>query len=393
MAHRRPVRRVPRAPEVVPAARARAARVALVLVLAAACSHGEPYGQPVIEANPPLTAPGVGALLTTNPASDEAPVWLPDGSGIAFSWQLPDHTDSDRCLAFLSLATRRIDRTICAGRPLSDQQADGVRASAFSPGGRVAWVRETGLPFQPPSQRYLMVGPADGSEPAVQVLAFPNQPSGGGPLHVLPMSLQWKGDSTLYYLAGQIFTDSTGRRYPAPLEIGVVSFAGGTLTTGVVPNTIGATSAAVDPETHQLYATFLNDTRVYVLKASTGQRAAVASFAGLSGFPRAIAVRHGLVVAVVQGRAQPVDPVFFGVASQADEGGELGVVALGGGPARLVRPPGGSWFKAPAISVTGDSLVAESYALDVHARFPGVENSPIDTVSSQVSDLWIITPP
>jgi hypothetical protein len=236
------------------------------------------------------------------------------------------------------------------------------------------------------ANRTLRVGRDDHPDQAVPVVTFPVQ-STTGLLHVSAEQLAWHGESTLVYLATGIEPVPQGRT--AGLEI-VRLVLGASGSAASVPNTVGATSVAVDPVTGILYGTFVGDPLLYALDGVTGARQVMADFSGLAT-PRDVQVVGGRVIAVVQGRVTPV--AAFGIMTQYDEGGELAVGRIGGAAPALLISPSTRWFRHPALSPRGDQIVVEAFLLDVHARFPGVENSPMDTLVSSASNLMLIVNP
>jgi len=364
--------------------------VLLRLALAAAavaCEHPEPIGTALIEDNPQMPTAGIGLRLTYSSWRDQAPVWLPDGSLVGFSWPRPSRADGDRCLAFLSLTSRRIVRAFCLTGPGDDDSTNMVRVHAVSAGGSMAFIAEGGSTFGPLSNRTLRVGRDDHPDRAVSVASFPVQ-SATGLIHVSAEQLAWQGESTLVYLAIGIEPGPQGRT--AGLEIARLVLGAAGFAASVVPNTVGATSVAVDPVTGILYGTFAGDPLLYALDGASGARQAVADFSGLAT-PRDVKVVGGRIIAVVQGRVTPV--AAFGIITQFDEGGELAIGRIGGAAPALLISESSRWFRHPALSPTGDQVVAEAFLLDVHARFPGVEDSPIDTLVSPLSDLMLIGNP
>jgi len=359
-----------------------------IATMLVACEHPQPFVTPPIEPNPPQPALGLGEQLTHETSTGQEAAWLPDGSEIGYSWPRPGRTDGDRCLALLSLTTRRISRLVCVGGAGDNDSTSLIRAHAVSAGGRIAFVTEGRRVAGGTSTRTLRVGRFDHAEQAPSVLTFPLTPPGTSLVHVTASQLIWQGESTLVYLAMGI--ESGPARRTAGLEIARIRLDAAGPAIAVVPNTTGATSVAVDPATGVLYGTFAGDPLLYALDGVTGARQVVADFSALLT-PRDVNVVNGRIVAVVQGRVYPDSG--FGTITEFDEGGELAVGQVGGGPPALLISQTVFWFRHPVLSPGGDRIVVEYFDLDIHARYPGMDRLELDTVAASVSNLMLIANP
>src|SRR5256885_8297828 len=89
--------------------------VGLTLVVAG-CGHSASPAAPETGSDRPF-AGGSPRRLTFNLGDDRAPAWLPDGSGLVYSFQRLDRPDRDRCLGLLPPQGRRLLRTLCDANP------------------------------------------------------------------------------------------------------------------------------------------------------------------------------------------------------------------------------------------------------------------------------------
>src|SRR5256885_8825838 len=85
-------------------------RLALLLFLG--CDHGTPFATGTYGSDQPFTA-GSPRRLTYNLGQDRAPAWLPDESGIVYSFERTDRPDRDRCLGILPPEGGQRVSTIC----------------------------------------------------------------------------------------------------------------------------------------------------------------------------------------------------------------------------------------------------------------------------------------
>jgi len=122
--------------------------------LIAACEHPVPYDIASVEPNPPLT--GTLRQVTFNAEAEWSPAWLPDGSGVGFSWMDPVREDRDRCIAFMPPEGGRIFEQLCPRAGFEWESLNVASTHGVSPGGRIAVVGESSRPrVLAPANRYL----------------------------------------------------------------------------------------------------------------------------------------------------------------------------------------------------------------------------------------------
>lgn len=361
--------------------------------LAAACVHGEPFSYHATEGDPnPPRFNGAGLQqLTLNPRGDFAPAWLPDQSGISFSWYIGLRNDNDRCLAIFRTALNRIGQTICLGGRGQRDSTHLVLSSATSPGGRLAFIGEQGRIGVQTSLRALFIGRLD--EPAVAVLDMPFT-APGGLVHQSMEQMVWLDETTLLYVATAARATTSSDLESAPLEIGRLTIGpDNVVTPAVVPNTRGASSVGVDSTTGLVYATFVQDSVAYLIDVVTGQRQVAYDFSGI-GLPRDVRVQAGKLVAVVGGRVEDLPASQHGIPTHVDDGGDLVVVQLGTGTTPLVLKTDRLWFHRLALASDGRRLVAEGFPVEfVLTCLDPCIPLTYDTLLTKVSDLWLITIP
>lgn len=345
-------------------------RLAVALLgLCLACEHTVPYGINAVPANPPLT--GSPRQVTFNVEGDWYPAWLPDGSGLGFSYQIPERSDRDRCIAFFPAEGGRIFREVCQRGAREGDSINVVSTHAVSPGGRIALVAESSGPRRlAPARKGLYLGRL-GSDSLVQVLSFPyTAPS--GLMHSTGAYFTWVNESTLVYLAQLVNYRPPVQQIPGDtvitgIEIVRLDLSGDdTLRLTVIPGTLGASSVALG-QGATVYVTMGGETTVQSLDLVTGQRTVVYDFDTL-GIARDAQVAGGRLVAVVGGhvRYTPLNQTF-GIPQQADSGGAVAAVTLPAGPPQILLPvtprprPDDLSYVHLALAPSGRSVAAEAY--------------------------------
>ncbi len=252
---------------------------AAVLGLAAACEHAQPFGAPDLGSNVPVTQ-GLPLRLTFSPLGDLAPAWLPDGSGIIYSYQPLERRDGDRCLGILPGAGGHLVRSICHASAFDAYSTNTLWEPAPGPGGLLAYVRENSAPFAPaPRSRELIVASLDAPDPGRVVRSFPYT-APDGTLHESAMYLHWVDDRTLVYLAEHV-TYFTPPQVPdtvyTPVGIALLSVGPESSTVTVVPGTANATSVTAD-SAGAIYYTLAGDSRVLRIPPGGGAAAPLFDF-------------------------------------------------------------------------------------------------------------------
>ncbi|HEY2806617.1 MAG TPA: hypothetical protein VGI92_12240 [Gemmatimonadales bacterium] len=380
----------------------------VVLALAAAtlallvdgCGHDDPYA---VGGPPPPNAPQtIGPLqqLTFDIDGDLAPTFLPGDSLLAFSWILPGASDQDRCLAFYRLAAARIRNLRCIGGDTRHDTTNVILSSAESPGGRLAYVVQHGPPTFPLSAGALYIGNDSDTTGAVPVLSIPFSSDSFTPLTNIEQ-LNWKDEQTLVFL-GVLMNPPLSYMESTPQVIDVLVLGSGAPVRTQVPNSLGATSVAIDPADGQAYATFANDSLVYAIDLTTGARTTVLNLAAFS-VPRDIRVEGHRLVAVVQGRRFTMLLPSLAIIP-VDEGGDLlwkdltdslpPTLITNAGIVRTPPASGGAdrWFRHLILSRDGKTLVAEGFPVAYRVKGGGTP-PPLDTVVTKKSDLYLLRLP
>src|SRR5204862_101360 len=71
---------------------------------------------------------------------DGVTAWLPDGSGLLYSFQRLDRPDHDRCLGLLPPDGGRLERMLCDANPAADDSTNVLTEPAPTGDGRVAYL-------------------------------------------------------------------------------------------------------------------------------------------------------------------------------------------------------------------------------------------------------------
>lgn len=314
--------------------------LAAALVCLGACEHARPFGAADLGPNVPFSQ-GFPRQLTFSPLGDLAPAWLPDGSGIIYSYQRLDRSDHDRCLGILPAEGGQIVRSICHQLAHDADSANTLWEPAVGPAGLLAYVRESSALGAPaPRSRELVVATLDDPDPGRVVRAFPYTAPDGS-LHTTAAYLHWVNAATLVYLAEQV--TYTTPPLPAdtlytPIEVARLDLFGDSGVVSVVPGTTDATSVTVDTA-GAIYFTLIGDSRVYRIPSGGGAASTFYDF-GVLGPVSDVEVRDGTVVAVV--------------------GGSLYRADLGAGTVAAIPAPNSLPLVRPALSPAGTRLVAQA---------------------------------
>jgi hypothetical protein len=316
--------------------------VAAAIVLGA-CEHAQPFGAADLGPNVPFST-ALPRQLTLSAAGDVTPAWLPDGSGIIYSFQRLDRSDHDRCLGILPAEGGQRVRTICHQSPLDADSTNALWSPAVGPGGVLAYVRESArIGLYAPQSRELVVASLQNPDHGRVVRTFPYI-TPDGQLHVSASHLQWVDAWTLVYVAEDVFYFTRTLPYDtvtSPLEIVRLSLAGDSVVMSVVPFTSNGSSVAVD-SAGSIYFTRLFDSRVWRLVPGAPAPAVVYNF-GTAGIARDVQVRGNVLVATVGGQLYRVDLTSL--------------TAVG------IPPVDSLIFAYAALSPAGTRVVAEAYGL------------------------------
>src|SRR5574341_164340 len=345
----------------------------------AGCSHGEPFTPGSYTPAGPYS-PGSPSRLTFNLGTDRTPVWLPDGSGILYSFERLDRPDRDRCLALLPPQGGSLRRLVCVPNPVADDSADDFVWFAPAGDGRVAYVRaSTKLfsSFHPTAPDHEALVLADLARPLrSEELQQTPYFAPSGITHTTVASVRWLGPASLVYVGQKVVYQHICQgcapfdTIPTGLEIATLDWSGAAPVVAVVPGSDNASSVAV-AAADTIYFTRNGDTRVYRLALSSGQTVVAHDF-GAAGIARDLHVVGPRLVAVVGGAViDSIDP--FNGHIQVDSGGPLFVVDL--------------------LTGTGAMLADTSYRFRRPAVSPDGRRVVVERVTVNRSDLWLLELP
>jgi hypothetical protein len=343
--------------------RSSARRIALAAVLLSACGHAEPFGSTPERNEGPLT-PGNPAQITHNVFQDVRPSWLPDGSGILYTFQKSPVENSDQCLAILPPDGGTHLAQLCSNSVGHLDSTEVYRSSAISTTGQLAYSYAQSTQFQlAPEVTQLRVAPLTNPQDFTVVHSMPldvegTKVDGIGDLH-------WLSDTRLVYLAQAIlYTSSGGATRDTTIKglaVALIDLQNSPAPV-LVPGTMTATAVSPGEAPETIIYTLAGDSRVYRRELVTGITTVLHDF-GFSGIARDAVVHDGQLLAIVGGFVIfGVHPVLGGI--QTDLGGPMYQVDLGTGQQDQLPDGGLRVFRHPAISPTG-AVAVESYPVTV----------------------------
>jgi hypothetical protein len=313
--------------------------------------------------------------LTYNAGQDRAPAWLPDESGIVYSFERTDRPDHDRCLGVLPPDGGQLRREICHGGPAADDSTDVLTEPAPRADGWVAYLDvQSAIGATVPSSVTLLKFPLTDPTHTVFVQKFPYLAD--TVLYNEGTQLRWLDSTSLLYVAQRVGHE--GRRSADTVRTGgeIVRIV---LMPEIVGGTSGASSLAVGDAV--LYFTLNDDSRVIRRDLVTGTDSTVFDF-GAGNVARDVQVVGSRLVAVVGGHVAFAYDSALSYSVQYDSGGPVHVVDLATGADSVIAPPD-AVFRRPALSPSGKRLVVEQYACIIP---PGQLGPPCRVITS--SDLW-----
>lgn len=343
--------------------RSSAKRVALAAVLLSACGHAEPFSSTSEQNDGPLQ-PGDPAQITHNVRQDLHPSWLPDGSGILYTYESSPAENLDRCLAILPPGGGTRLAEICNTSVGHLDSTEAYGPSAVSANGRLAYVYAQSTPQRlVPNVTQLRVAPQANPQDFTVIHTLPLGVEGVGVGGIA--DLHWLSDTRLVYLA-----QSVDYVAPAPgalrdtiingLAVALIDLQSFPLPV-LVPGTETATAVSLADAPETIVYTLAADSRVYRKELATGATTVLHDF-GVLGIARDAVLQDGQLFAVVGGFVSfRIDPQLGGI--QTDLGGPMYQVDLATGQQRQL-PVGGvpRVFRHPVVSPTG-AVVAEGYVL------------------------------
>ena len=257
-----------------------------------ACEHAQPFAVPYVEPNVPHDS-AYPRRLTFNTASDVAPAWLPDGSGVIYSFQIPQ-PDSEQCLGILPAEGGHLIWSACPFvPPLATDSTRVLTQPAVGPAGALVYLREHKLlSEQGFTFKDLVVATLGNPVPGRVVLSLAYW-APDSLLHIAVSDVQWLNAQTLVWVA---VVDTNAGPPPVPSEIVRFDMSTAPARMTVLGGTGGASSLAVDSG-GALYYTLRGDSHVY--RYIAGALPDTVYNFGPTGAPVDVQVRGNVLVAEV----------------------------------------------------------------------------------------------
>ncbi len=364
----------------------------LLVLLAAACGHGEPFTAPGTDLDGPL-AGGEPARLTFADAVADAS-WLPDGSSIIYSGARLVGDRLDHCLSVMPAAGGTVRREICNPSLFDDSITDDFASPAVSPEGSLAFYYANrpggGSPaFAGIYATTLEAATLNAPAATTAVRSVPFQ-GADGILYDAVSRVRWLGESELLFLAHTTTLvspcgtcDLVAINHPRTL-FRASATPSAALTP--VPGTDFATSVAVGATADEIYFTLANDPRVYRRVLSTGEQSVVHDFVA-EGIVRDVHFGGGRLTAIVGGKLRVWLDVS-GPLQYADDGGHLYLMEPATGAVRRLSGDD-RWYRRPVLAPDGTALVGQGHGVVIDFN----PNSPpdaivLDTLVNPRGDLW-----
>ena len=237
------------------------------VLFALACGHSDPFTTPPYGTDQPFD-PTPPVRLTLNQASDRAPAWLPDGSGILYSAAQSGRADADVCLALLPAGGGTQLQFVCDLSPRGGDSTNAIESPAVSSSGRLAFVkRGSAIDAIGPTHEAITVGTLSDVAGAGEVQPVPYTIPGEARHHVVTV-LRWVGDDRLAFVGGTVVyrppcqgcvldTLATG------LKVAVLDLSAATPAPVAVPATDYASGVSGGATADEIYYTVGGDSRVF----------------------------------------------------------------------------------------------------------------------------------
>ncbi|HEX6644173.1 MAG TPA: hypothetical protein VF037_05825 [Gemmatimonadales bacterium] len=339
-----------------------------LLVLAAACSHGEPFSPPDATLDGPLV-PGEPLRLTySSVGGTSAPAWLPDADSIIYaygrrgsSFRVPQ----EGCLGVLASGGGTIGREICSRTIFANQMSDVFTFPAVSDAGQLAFMHVGQATQGDAIREAILAAPFDDPTAYTIVRSFPFQ---GDAFYLAIDDLQWLGESTLIFigLAEEQLPPACPTCDPELIRYSravLAADAMGSGTVTVIPGTETATSVTAGESADVIYYTLGGDSRIFRRVLSSGDVTVAHDF-GAPTVVRGVDYAAGLIVAMIDGR-HASRSASLGTVQISESGGMLVMVVPAVGASVPVTTAAPMWFRRPALSANGTEIVAEGEVLQL----------------------------
>lgn len=364
------------------------------LLLLAACSHSEPFAAPDAPLDGPFD-PAVPLRLTYADDAPSAPIWLSSDT-VLYSYTRRGGgfvVQEERCLAVLPAGGGTIRREICSRSVFPVQSADVFDLPAVSPGGQLAFYHDGQAAAPGAAAEALIVAPLATPSAYTVLRSFPFQ---GDVFYVSLTSLRWLDDSRIVGIgiAEEQIPPVCEICLPTLIEYGHSILLADRTVPGVmttVGGTAFATSVATGESSDVIYYTVGNDSRIYRKVLSTLETTVAHDF-GAPAIARDVHYAAGRLVAV-SGGSVLLHEDELGTIQSIHLGGILHVITPGSGQAAPVVTPQSMWFRRPALSPEGTSIVAEGAVLQINEISDGAGGiARVDTIPGP-SSIWRLPAP
>lgn len=361
-----------------------------------ACGHTEPATAPQGSDQPFDSTPPV--RLTFNAGPERGASWLPDGSGIIYSTQQYDRRDRDVCLAVLPPAGGSQRELVCDLSRTGTDTTNAFETPAVAPDGRLAFVQLSApIGASNPILDQIVVAPALDAANLYRVQPLPYTIPGEAQ-HSGVAALAWIDTDRLVYV-GQAVNYRSGcdtcllDTLATGVKVALLDVSQSGALPAAVPGTDLASGVSPGASPDEIFYTIGGDTRVYQRVLSSGEVRIAHDF-GPAGIARDVRVVGRRLVAVVGGHVTTGNDPVLGP-TQWDSGGAIHVVDLDTGTDRELASFlfFHLFFRRPALSPSGDRIVAEGYPLVFSSDPDAGEEAPPDTSVATVGDLYLLSAP
>ncbi len=363
-------------------------RTLALLAIVAGCGHSDPFTSPPHGTDAPFD-PSPPIRLTLNALADRGPAWLPDGSGILYSAQQEGRRDHDVCLAQLPPGGGRQLRLDCDLTGYGLDSTNAIESPAPAADGRLAFFAVSGdTAAVSPDMSAIVVAPGLNPLSGVRRQTVPYTIP-GQPTHFVVTQLRWLDVGHLVYVAAaRGYNSLTKDTIVSNLALAVIDLSTPGLPS-VIPQTEFASGVSPGPNPGDVYFTLGGDTRIFRRTLATGDVSIVHDF-GPGAIVRDVHVVGNRMTATVGGRVAFINDPSFGP-TQYDSGGVIHVVDLGTDADQALDDPT-RLFRRPALSPSGDRIVAEGYPLII-TLIIAPSGVFADTTVGRSGDLYLLGAP